>query len=105
MFALNETESTPQQEVKSQPEGRGAASRHIEEAQLRLAVELSKKEAEHPEKQQTAKAQEGEDNATTTSTQTAGPQEAEPKQHEVAPAKAQDRPSLPWCHPTCRAIV
>ncbi|CAE7170991.1 unnamed protein product, partial [Symbiodinium pilosum] len=94
VFALNETESTPQQEVKSQPEGRGAASRHIEEAQLRLAVELSKKEAEHPEKQQTAKAQEGEDNATTTSTQTAGPQEAEPKQHEVAPAKAQDLPDF-----------
>ena len=47
VFALNESETKPESE-KTTPQGeeRGAASRHIEEAQLRLAVELSKKEAE-----------------------------------------------------------
>eukprot|EP00435_Cladocopium_sp_Y103_P011761 s1028_g3.t1 len=52
VFALNDYESSKDETPKvsaakaAAREARGAASRHIEEAQLRLAMELSKREAE-----------------------------------------------------------
>ena len=61
VLALNESQAQPEPEAKKpQAEERGAASRHIEEAQLRLAVELSKKEAEQPEKKDIKKTKETE---------------------------------------------
>ena len=84
VFALNESQPEPDTTKKPQAEGRGAASINIEEAQLRLAVELSKREAEQPEKE---KAQETEKDPQSKQAQ-ATPEET---QTEAVPAKTQDR--------------
>eukprot|EP00439_Symbiodinium_sp_Y106_P002559 s1314_g1.t1 len=82
VFALNESQPEPDTAKKPQAEGRGAASINIEEAQLRLAVELSKRESEQPEKE---KAQETEKDPQ--SKAQAVPEEI---QTEAVPEKTQD---------------
>ena len=86
VFALNESQPEPDTAKKPQAEGRGAASINIEEAQLRLAVELSKRESEQPEKE---KAQETEKDPQ--SKAQAVPEEI---QTEAVPEKTQDRCKL-----------
>ncbi|CAE7235039.1 unnamed protein product, partial [Symbiodinium microadriaticum] len=88
VFALNESQPEPDTTKKPQAEGRGAASINIEEAQLRLAVELSKREAEQPEKE---KAQETEKDPQSKQAQ-ATPEET---QTEAVPAKTQDVADVP----------
>ncbi|CAE7811464.1 unnamed protein product [Symbiodinium sp. CCMP2592] len=82
VFALNESQPEPDTAKKPQAEGRGAASINIEEAQLRLAVELSKREAEQPEKE---KAQE-----TQKDPQSKAQAVPEEIQAEAVPEKTQD---------------
>jgi len=87
VFALNDYEAAAEApkgqaaaKAKAGAAARGAASRHIEEAQLRLAMELSKREAEEPVANKTDDAQ----------TETKEVEEAPKEVEEAVPEKKEE---------------